>query len=261
MTVQLKYHREAVELLDHVPAFSKSAADLLQEREEQLGISFPASVREWYSLEGAVQILERYSKADLPFGIKELGEPFDDWYGGGAKDFLSEKMLLFMHENQGVCNWAIRLDNDADPPVVVEVDTAPNAKWLPCADCFSTFIWCQIWDHSQLAVGVSAQEAEFSDSDLRFLQSNYHQLPTTYGWPGSVNYRFKSEGAAILIWDGKDRGVDWFLSSPSPSKLKDLLVKIWHCGNLAVSMYGDDEAEEVLRQLRGGTEESHMTNG
>jgi hypothetical protein len=261
MTFQLKYHRDAVALLGRAPASSNSAIDLLRQREDQLGVTFPASVREWYSLEGAVQILEQYSNADSPFEIEKLGEPFDNWYGGGPKDFLSEKMLLFMHENQGVCNWAIRLDNDADPPVVVEVDTAPNAKWLTCADRFSTFVWCQIWDHSQLAMGVSAQETDFFESDLHFLQSNFHQLPTTYGWPGSVNYRFKSEDATILIWDGRDRGVDWFLSSPSPSKLKDLLAKIWHCGNLAESMYGDGQAEEVLRQLRGGAEEHHITDG
>jgi hypothetical protein len=252
MADQLEYHRDAVNLLPRVPAFAKPAADLLRQREHQRRFTFPPSVREWYSLEGAVEILARYSNSDWPFEIGQLGEPFSDWYRGGPRDFLSEKLLLFMRENQGVCNWAIRLDGTPDPPVVVEVDTAPNAEWLPCADRFSTFVWCRIWDYSQLEVGVSAQEIELSEHDLLFLKSKFHQLHTTYGWPGSVNYRFESKNATVLIWDGKDQGVDWFLSAPAPSDLKNLLAEVWHCGNLAESVYGDGEAEEVLRQLRGG---------
>jgi hypothetical protein len=252
MAVQLKYHHEAVKLLPHLPEFSTFAADLLRQRAEQLRITFPASVREWYSLEGAVQFLYLYSNDDSPLKIEELGEPFDDWYGGGPKNFLSEKLLLFMQENQGVCNWAIRLDDGPDPPVVVEVSTAPNPEWLPCADSFSTFVWSQIWDRSQHEVDVSAQEIELLEVDLRFLRSNFHQLHTTYGWPGSVNYRFESKNATILIWDGKDRGVDWFLSAPSAAELKELLAKVWHCGNLAESMYGDVVAEKVLSQMRAG---------
>jgi hypothetical protein len=250
MSDQLKYHRDAVSLLPHIPRFSKNSAELLYQREQQLGIEFPAAVREWYSLEGAVQLLERFSNDDSAFAIEELGEPFDDWYDGGPKDFLSDKLLLFMRENQGVCNWAIRLDCGSDPPVVVEVDTAPAAKWLPCTDRFSTFVWCQIWDHSQLAVGVSAQEIHLLKRDLSFLKSNFDELPTTYGWPGNVNYRFKSEKGAIIIWDGRDRGVDWFVSARSASDLKAVLGKVWHCGNLAESMYGDGEADAVLRELR-----------
>jgi hypothetical protein len=263
MAVQLKYHRDAVKLLCNAPAFSYSAADLLRKREEQLRIKFPASVTEWYSLEGAVRILAQYSNDNSPFKIEELGEPFQDWYGGGPRDFLSDKLLLFMHENQGVCNWAIRLEDSADPAdphVVVEVDSAPNAIWLTCADRFSTFIWCQIWDHSQLAVGVSAQETELIERDLRFLQSNFHQLPTTYGWPGRVNYRFESEKAAILIWDTQGRGSDWFLSAPTASDLKELLSKVWHCGNLSESMFGDGVANEILKKMRNGAALQKTTN-
>jgi hypothetical protein len=250
MCAYLKYHGEAVKLLPEVPRLSKSSATLLEKREEELGVRLPESVREWYSLESAVQLLERYSNDDSAFAIEELGEPFDDWYGGGARDFLSDNLLLFMRENQGVCNWALRLDGDPDPPVVVEVDTAPDANWVEVVDRFSTFVWCQIWDHSQDAVGVAAQETQLSNDDLQFLKSNLHELHTTYGWPGDVNYRFEWENARILIWDGQDRGADWFVSAPSSSELSGLLAKIWRCGDLAKSLYGDGEADDVMRELR-----------
>jgi hypothetical protein len=258
--VQLKYHGDAVRLLPRIPEFSKSAAKLVQQRELQMRVCFPDSVREWYSLEGAAQILAQYSNDDLAVDIEDLGETFDDWYGGGPRDFLADKLLLFMHENQGVSNWAIRLDGSEDPPVVVEVDTAPNAIWLTCADRFSTFVCCQIWDHLRLGMRVSAQEIELSERDLRFLESNFHRLHTTYGWPGRVNYRFESRNASILIWDGKDRGVDWFLSAPTASELEDLLGTVWRCGNLAESMYGDGVAEEVLRRMRSGAAEHRTTD-
>src|SRR5262245_36142444 len=227
MTLQLRYHRRAVGLPPKAQRFSESAHELLQQREEQLGVRFPASVREWYCLDGAVGLLERYSNDDWLVDVERLGEPFDNWHGRGPRDFLSENLLLFMHENQGVCNWAIKLDGTPDPPVVVEVDTAAAGKWLPCADHFSTFVWCQIWDHSQLAVGEQAQEAELSKHDLALLKASFPQLATTFGWPGNVNYRFATEAASILIWDGEG-GADWFLTASTASDLKKLLAKVWH---------------------------------
>lgn len=250
MSARLQFHGAAVRLLPNIPRYLETSAELLQQRERQLGITFPAAVSEWYSLEGAVEILERYSNADSAFAIEQLGEPFDDWYGGGPRDFLSDKLLLFMHENQGVCNWAIKLTGVDDPPVVVEVDTSPDEKWLACADRFSTFVYCQIRDHLRPSVGVAAQEIELSEEDLRFLQSNFGEVHRTYGWPGRVNYRFESENAAILIWDGKDRGVDWLVSASSTPALKNVLTRIWACGSLAESLYGDGEAHEVLQELR-----------
>jgi hypothetical protein len=253
MNLQLKYHRDAAHLLPKVPQFSQSAANTIREREHELGTAFPDSVREWYSLDRAVSVIQRYSNDDwIP--IKQLDVPFKDWYGAGPKNFVAENLLLFLHENQGVCNWAIKLDGTPDPAVVVEVDTAPNAVWLPCADRFSTFIWCQIWDHlSTNLVGVAAQEIELSSTDLEFLMSNFDQLPTTKGWPGHNNHRFKNRYGTILIWDDEYRGVDWFVSARSHSDLATLLCSIWHCGGLSQSLYDiHGDAADVLDQMRGG---------
>src|SRR5262249_45215197 len=162
------------------PQFSQSAAQAVEEREKQLGIVFPGSVREWYSLEDAVGVLGGYSNDDWSVEISKLGEPVDNWYNRGPRDFLSENLLVFLHENQGVCNWAVSLTGDADPPVMVEESTVPGAQWLPCSDSFSTFVWCQVWDHSGprsfSAVGVFAQEEQLSPKDLHFLRSNFRQL-------------------------------------------------------------------------------------
>ena len=120
MEAQIQYHWNATNLLPKAPRFSVSAAESLAKRESRLGIHFPASVREWYSLDGAVDLLSAYSNSDHPREIDELGKPFENWYGRGPRGFLSDNLLVFMHENQGVCSWAIKLDGSPDPPVVVE---------------------------------------------------------------------------------------------------------------------------------------------
>jgi hypothetical protein len=186
------YHRDATALLPTSPRFSGTAAEVLDRRERELGIQFPDAIREWYLLEGAVDLLRQHSNADKPLPIDRLGEPFSNWYGCGSRDFVAQGLVVFMHENQGVCNWAFKLDGSPDPEVVVEVDTAPNDEWLPCADKFSTFIYCQVWDYRHVldiendGVGVSAQEPGLAQSDLQFLQANFLQRPTTCCWPGNA---------------------------------------------------------------------------
>lgn len=247
----VKFHRDALALLPMPPTFSASAAKLLDQRERELGIRFPASVREWYSLERAIDLLRQHSNSDEPVATDKLGNPFSYWYGGGRRDFVAEGLLVFMCENQGVCNWAFSLDGNPDPEVVVEVDTAPNDEWLHCTDKFSTFVYCQIWDHTDEGVGVAAQELELSATDLQFLKSNFLQRPSTYGWPGNTNYRFEGQGGRILVWDGGDQGVDWFVSAKTPASLRVMLSRIWHCGSLAETLYDlAPEAVEVLLELR-----------
>lgn len=253
----LKYHRDAVALLPKPPKFSAQAAERLAHRERELGIVFPESVREWYSLERAVDLLCQHSNSDHPLVLYILGEPFPNWYGGGPRDFVGQGLVVFMHENQGVCSWALKLDGSPDPEVLVEVDTAPNDQWLHC-DKFSTFVCCQIWDHRQAwtiedgGISVSAQEPELAEADLQFLKANFVQRPSTYGWPGKTTYRFEVRGGGILIWDRHDRKADWFVSAQTPASLHTLLSKIWHCGNLVETLYDlTPESGEVLRDLRG----------
>lgn len=246
-----EYHRDATALLPTLPQFSGTAVEALNRRERELGIRFPDAVREWYSLEGAVDLLQYHSNTDNPLPIDRLGEPFPNWYGGGPKDFVPRGFLVFMCENQGVCNWAFRLDGNPDPAVFVDVDTAPNDEWLLCADKFSTFIYCQIWDHGRQGVGVAAQELELATSDLELLGTNFSPRPSTYGWPGNTNYRFETDDGRILIWDSEHKGVDWLVSATSPADLRVVLSRIWRCGSLAETLHAvTPEAVGVLRSLR-----------
>src|SRR5262245_41452278 len=119
--MQLEYHRATFDLLGREPVRSAGAVRLLNERERAAGFRFPASVREWYSLEGAVGVLATCGNADHPVGIEQLGGPHRNWNRGRWEDYDCvgrDGLLKIMTENQGCCVWCVRLDGGGDPPVV-----------------------------------------------------------------------------------------------------------------------------------------------
>src|SRR5437879_4215525 len=124
-TDRVRFHQATVDLHPApFPVHSPKAADFLVERERRLGIHLPPAVKEWYSFDGAVGLLEKYSNDDVPTKLEELGAPVANWYGGGPRDFERDGLLLILQENQGVCCWAVKLGGAEDPEVVIEVDTA-----------------------------------------------------------------------------------------------------------------------------------------
>jgi hypothetical protein len=252
MIQSMKYHKDLEKIIGTPLIFSDTSMNQVMKRESELGIKFPASFKEWCSLDGSVGLLKKYSHDDEPISIEKLGEPFDDWYGFGRKDFLSEGLLVFMSENQGVCNWAIRLDGKDDPEVMIIVDPIRNSNWEICSDKFSTFMYCQRWDcFPRSFYEVSAQDFSLSENDLNFLKANFTKLPETYGWPGKTNYRFKSENGSILLWHAPGVQTDWFINSPTKDGLRNILKMVWHCGNLSKSLYDLDEvSSEILKDLR-----------
>ncbi len=64
--MELKYHRTTFRLLQCEPVVSKRAVRELGSLERALGVPLPASVREWYSFEGAV---ERLTLPEEEFGF------------------------------------------------------------------------------------------------------------------------------------------------------------------------------------------------
>ncbi len=247
--MKLRFHQAAVDLLPKPPKFSAKAAQALDRREKKLGIRFPAAVREWYSLEGADELLRKYSNADFPIALADLGMPLKNWYGLPSRDFVPAKLLLLMNENQGVANWAVRLEGGDDPEVVVEVDTAPHEVWHPHAETFSTFIYTRIWDWRDSPLGLSAQDTETGAADLEFLRAQFKEGPRTWCHPGRTNYRFAGEAGSILLWEGEGQ-TDWFLRAESEEALEALVRQVLDRGGLRTSLYGnDDRASTVLARL------------
>src|ERR1700756_4182817 len=66
-----------------------SSAAVLTQVEEKIGRTLPASVREWYEMEGACQLLRQCSNCDEPLEIAEFSEPKRDTHGGGPHHLLA----------------------------------------------------------------------------------------------------------------------------------------------------------------------------
>jgi len=238
----MEYHQRALYLLPEEPGFSAANAAILDKRERYMRRSFPAAVREWYTLEGSVELLRTYSNSDNPVPLEELGRPVDDWYESGPRNLVADSLLWFMWENQGVCNWAVRLDGTADPPVVVERDSGPHEVWQPAADSFSDFVFCQIWDFQPAGARCGAGERGLAANDLEFLRRTFTAGVTTYGWPGATNYRFHTPWGRILIWHSPDGGTYWNLVANSGDELQELIRAVSCCANLRDGLEGCDEA-------------------
>ena len=248
--MKLQYHQATFDLLGREPVFSPEAAALLAQRQEACGVTFPAAITEWYSLDAAVEILAQHSHEDHPVSLAELGMVDEDWYRMGRRNFIAEGVLPVMYENQYVCAWAISLDDSDDPPVLVQVDPSPTTAWQFFADRFSVFVYAQVWDYRPAQCALAAQDRAPSATELAFLRQYYREGPRTYAWPTTTSYRFADDDKCILIWSDEKSQADWWLSATSQSSLRRLVRSVRHCGTLIDSLYDlDDCGAKLLQEL------------
>src|SRR5262245_45936921 len=62
--MRLAYHQELFDKLGLTPSFSAEQAALVLMREERCRSEFPASVREWFSIEGVFELFRSHTKQD-----------------------------------------------------------------------------------------------------------------------------------------------------------------------------------------------------
>jgi hypothetical protein len=238
------FHSATFRLLRSKPHVSSAARSDVDITERRLGFRFPASVREWYCNEEAIDILAKYSNQDPPIPLTEFA----------VTEWKSLRLLPFKYENQGVCTWSIVLDGSDDPPVYVDVDT-DGAEWQPQAPTFSAYIYACVWDYVfvfDLAGLVQAQNEPLSTEALGQLRERFSEQPPTFGWPGSTQHRFVGKSQAILIWAGEDQA-DWFVGARDAKSLKSAVRTVWKVDDVGRSLYGCSEiGKAVLDRIRGG---------
>lgn len=146
----LAHHRALFAMLDVAPVVSGPFAAILAEREQALGVRFPASVVEFLRLRGAFGLFESNSDEDSLIGgvynaddrtrLRALGTPRDVGHGH----------LRVAISREGFLTWYVRLDGSDDPPVDFvhseedcEDDEAgePILTWRPFAASFSAFVF------------------------------------------------------------------------------------------------------------------------
>jgi hypothetical protein len=180
--------------------------------EQQIGNAIPRTFQQFLSLENGVELLGHFSNCDNPIPFGELGRIQEAWSGYNP---FHHNLLPFMYESQGVCTWAVALDEGDDPPVLVEIDSGVPPSWRTVADTFSLWLECQVSDWPLYPTWkFAAQAPELEETGLALLRQRFKEGHTTFAWPGTRNYRFSSARLKLLLWDAEGQ-CDWWIS-PQP---------------------------------------------
>jgi hypothetical protein len=224
------------------PRTSAAAVDEVERAEHRLGLQLPASFREWYCYDQAIDILRRYSNQDWPISATKFEAI--NWHG--------TLLLPFKHENQGVCTWAIVLDGSENPPVLVNFDSN-GARWHLQATSFPAHIQACVWDYVFVLdrpALVEAQNQELTIGALTALRQHFRERPSSLGWPGNTQYRFEGECNAILIWSAEGKA-DWFVGAHDERSLESALRAAWDLDDVGRSFYDRSRiGEHVLERIR-----------
>lgn len=239
------FHGATFDLLGIQPRVRTIAVEEIESAERSLGTRLPASVWEWYSYDGALAILAEHSNADPPVPLSEFE----------LTESMVGRLIPIRHENQGVCTWAILLDGSEDPPVYVD-DDSNGTGWQRLAPKFSTYVWTCVWDY-HVVLGqpalVQAQNGPITAQALQSLGAVFVEQPRTFGWPGSVQYRFAGSQHGVLIWSTTDESADWFVGAADVRSLHAALRVVWDLDGVGKAFYECCEmAGEVLRKLQAG---------
>lgn len=250
---QLKYHQKTLNLLNKTHEYFTLAPIWLNNLETELGCKLPASFREWYSIENVHEILHKHSNQDHPISLKDLGRKYKFLEPIKANELDSHPLLMFMWENQGVCQWGIHLNDDDDPPVYVRWN-ATTANWQKACDHFSDFIYSWIWDWSKTEYSLNALCHPLKQADLDYLAAHFQPQNTTQYWPdpNCIQHRFYKNDQKILVWNC-DNLSDWYIWADNANSLLELTCVICAQVNIseALGIIGAaDELSTVLEKLQ-----------
>jgi hypothetical protein len=242
------FHDKALHLLPAMPETSETAAAKVAEVEARIGRPLPAAVRDWYVRKDACDILRTYSPQHWPVALEDMGRPFTWKMNGNPHGLVADGLLHIMMENQGVCMWAVRLDDGDDPAVVVNYREADDlSDWQLQADTFSDYVFCRIWDFGGSSEwGLQAVNVgPVTEGALDSLCLLFRENVRTWGWPGDTQYRFDGDGQRLLIWNVDGMCADWFLSADNEPSLAEAARKIWLLDDVGKALWSHQQKSKA----------------
>jgi hypothetical protein len=276
MKKSLQFHQRTFDFLGREPNVIIERETSLQAFEAFAQLPLPEAVREWLMMKDYASLIELNDDHVLPidtFVFKPnplfgddlrwqtpycTDSPFGFW-GHDAKHFLTDDLLLFVTENQGVCYWAIDLYHSPDPPVWTKWSDT-EARWLPCAASFSEFIFARIWDSQAMSgewtLHTSIQPLSFAE--LGYLETNFTLLLTDRSHPHFLQcFRFERNDQQILIRREKrvyqPESDEVYLRAASANSLEELVQAVWRLSDLSKTFNDGkhtDAVETILRRLQ-----------
>ncbi|MCI0457281.1 MAG: hypothetical protein L0Z62_09910 [Gemmataceae bacterium] len=266
--VKLQYHQETFDLLDEEPVLSADALKQIGRCEQQCGNTLPASVREWYSLEGAEDRLTvAVDDGEMRFTpLAVLLKAFASWWAPRRKRGAKRVFVICNVGSTGRGSRLI-LNGQRDPPVT---DFPEELTRRP----FSCFVRERALDRltAPRALACYLHEGVAGPAQIDYLLEHFREArrngpspsrdPRT-GEPFMVwACRFYSRTAVIHITargdPTREEGVaSWDISADSTEELYDLLKRLWpFLGDTERLVSRDspweDLVEEVLARLRAG---------
>jgi hypothetical protein len=266
--MELQYHLHTFRhLLHKKPQFLEAEWAKLEAFEREFNFKLPASVKEWYSIEHATDILRKYDPypEHIWLGIDQppsvLGptnliyKPIDD-NNRSALEYGAQALLIFRLGTQGVGSWAFCLDGSDDPIVLLELDEMPVEWKVDSAyegKSFSDWVLDEIveWRRDRnglrldrVVVGMESAEItawkedyngwaleSFSDAspaDFDVLRRHFLEDGLITTKGGYPVYRFFAPGKQLLVADGL-----WWMSADDEQGLYEIAQAIWRCSNIA----------------------------
>jgi hypothetical protein len=256
----LRFHQTTFDILELEPKFDPNARNLIKICEENLGVSLPPSVREWYSLSNTRQILSNFSNDDYPLSLDDLIQLHTNWksYSYRQLNLAKLRFLPFLIENQGIFICTVQLDSSDDPPVLSIDD---DDEWKVWEDHFSSFISHWVWNflYHQLysETTLRADDCSLKNSDLEYLEDNFtRELPSS---DISDIYHFHRADQHIHIWRRDAKTSYWWLRAETKKSLLSLTQLVWEVGTLSKTLkpqggYIHNPAGKVLEIMRFGRE-------
>jgi len=228
----VKFHRKTLDMLHISPPHSTAATASLNQLEHHQNLQLPASVREWYSLMGCMEIMRELSLMHTPVDIVNYSDDLSHRYAA-TPPYL--RMLPVMFENQGVWHLAVVLDAGDDPPVYLGYQDQDAFEWHLHAEHFSEFVYAWAWDYvSYERDYIMNTSAYMTDADIARIHAAFQPQATTY--VGNAYFvcerieRYVNGEQKIALMIGPE-GTDIWFSAETAASLEALLRGPWSPSN------------------------------
>lgn len=256
------------DLYQREPQISEPNIQLLDAFETRSGVTLPASMREWYSLDIGLPMLY-VDDSWWATSLSKLGS--SDWPGDtNHKQLLALNILPFISEQQSD-DCCIRLDQGDDPPVYWLHESRKSSaselldvSLIENSPRFSDFVFCYLWDwlvsyqsiygfsiHTIPSVPVLRYKPEYRLS-LDHISHQFKEIAQQlFG-----KKRFYNQSQRFSIWsdtfsdksyDGSGGGEFY---ADSPEALCDLIQYLWGNNPPLHKMSGlNSESSQIIENL------------
>jgi hypothetical protein len=209
----LQFHQHTAAVVGEPLVISAAARQQIAEKEAALGVRFPASVVEFFSITDSSQFFEFHACQHLV--------PLDEL---GLKSDVTQDYLRVAWENQGVVQFFVRLSEGDDPPVYDDNDESgpdlTRVPWNRISSSFSEFVFDLVAPQYCGFLSFFVKNAPYSTADMDAINACLSRGPASPGsWCG---HRFYSENL-VVTGVVNDTQIDWVVMSRTPDPLRKLL--------------------------------------